>query len=100
MNKFKNINEIESFMKENGFCCLNPSLWNDLWNMIKAKIEIKENNISKTSPPLILGAWNYASKEAKYERFIGHIFLAKDTEQLNKVLDFLNNLNIDDWSDY
>ena len=99
MNKFNNIKEIESFMNENRFCCLNPTPWWDLWKMIERKIEIKGKKITEVGP-LILGAWHHASKDEKYKRFISHMLLAKDTEQFTNVLDFLNKLNIDDWSDY
>ena len=84
-----------AYCGENGRVCPQPSLWDNLWNMLPERKRVGAG--WEPAPPLILGAWDYASNLEKMMRLAEHICWADTHGALSDVSVFLRGLEEDDW---
>ena len=84
-----------AYCRENERVCPQPSLWNDLWNMLPERQRIGSG--WEPSLPLILGAWNYASNLEKRMRLKEHIHWADEHGSLPEISAFLHSLTESEW---
>jgi hypothetical protein len=87
------MNLLESVLDEatkEGRVCPQPSNWNKLWVLMGAR--------QGGSPaPLILAAWNFSSDLEKRLRLQEQIRWADANGDLQRVYDFIANLDDGDW---
>jgi hypothetical protein len=76
----------------NSRVCPMPMKWNDLFNMLKYKEQL--------DLPLILNGWEMSSPLEKNLRFKEHIESASNSDQIEKVGEYLRDLPEDDWAHY
>lgn len=84
-----------AYSRENGRVCPQPSLWNDLWNMLPERHQIGAG--WEPPLPLILGAWHYASNLEKMARLAEHIQWADKHGKLAEASAFLRRLAESEW---
>ena len=82
---------LEEITKD-GRICLQPPVWNQVWEMLAAK------EGEKAPPkPLILAAWNFSSDSEKRLRLQEQMCWADSAGCLPQVFDFILNLDEKDW---
>ena len=89
------VKEILNEINQNNYICPMPVKWNRLWKMLPNR---KRNVSAEWEPPLplILSAWS-SSPEEKLLRFEEHLEWAYNHQVLDKVYNYLNSLNKNDW---
>jgi hypothetical protein len=78
-----------------GRICPQPSLWNDLWNLLPDRHRVGAG--WEPSLPLILAAWHHTSDADKRERFLLHLQWAEAHGAMESVTSFLDALKPNDW---
>ena len=78
-----------------GRVCPQPTLWNDLWQMLPDRRRVGAG--WEPSLPLILAAWHVTSDAEKRERFLLHLQWADSHGAMEAVTGFLESLTPDQW---
>jgi len=93
--KKDSLSNLIDFCRENNRIVPCPTKWNKLWEMLPNR-ERKGAGWEPTVP-LILGAWWHSTEQEKQNRFISHIAFAEKKGILDKVSEFLRNLQETEW---
>ena len=91
----KTSDDIIADAAEAGRVCPQPSLWNDLWNLLPDRRRV--GNGWEPPLPLILAAWHDTSDASKRERFLLHLQWAEAHGAMDAVTNFLDSLKPNDW---
>lgn len=95
MNEADSRAELIAYCRRNDRVCPMPMKWNDLYQLLPETHRVGNGWVPAL--PLILGAWHYASDSEKMLRLDEHINWAADHDALDKVSNFLLNLEESDW---
>jgi hypothetical protein len=93
--EIRNIEELKKYFSDNSIACPLPTKWNELFNMLKNKIQ--SQGMMTPSRPLILAAWNETTHLDKMMRFYEHLMWAKKEGQAKEVIGYLMSLKDDEW---
>lgn len=91
-------NSVESliaYCRENGRVCPQPTLWNELWEMLPNRRRVGSR--CEPPPPLILALWHVTPAPMKMSRLAEHIEWAARHDTLEDVAAFLRGLREEDW---
>jgi hypothetical protein len=75
--------------------CPQPTLWNDLWNLLPDRRRVGAG--WEPALPLILAAWHHSSDSEKRDRFLLHLKWAESHEAMEAVTSFLDAMTPGDW---
>ncbi len=89
------INIVLAEVDKNERVCLQPSRWNELWEMLPNKQ--RKGAGWDPSPPLILAAWWDSPILLKKLRMREHLVWAEKQKCLDTVYAFLLNMKEEDW---
>lgn len=82
-------------IEKNDRVCLQPMLWNDLYEMLPSKKRVGDG--WEPGLPLILAAWWNTPVLLKKLRFREHIEWANEHSCLEEVYSFISTLDEKDW---
>lgn len=89
------VDEIINQYEMNGRICPQPLKWKKMWELLRNKE--RKGNRWKPPLPLILQAWHFTSDFEKKIRLIEHLKWAVEQNQLNEIIEFLSELDENDW---
>lgn len=92
----ENIETLWEYCTSNGRLVPFPIYWNELYQMLKGKIQYPSGSW-KPALPLILAAWYDSIPIYKQMRFKEHIEWANEQGQLEQLSLYLRNLSEDKW---
>jgi hypothetical protein len=92
------INTLEGliqYCKDKDRVCPQPQVWNEMWNKLKYKKQIRAG--LEPPLPLILAAWYVSSCSSKQFRLVQHLNWADIHGQLKEISDFMISLTEERW---
>ena len=95
MEKLTTVESILAELNASGKVCPQPEQWNQLWQMLPNRRQIGAK--WEPSLPLILAAWHHTSDSEKRDRLALHLRWAEEHQCLPIVIDFLNDLEPEEW---